>query len=219
MRKISYKTCLSRRYTFYSPGLLGGFDQTGIAPVGASLLAMALVQAMYFLGCISVPAVTAAGGFALTASHFGAQSNQKLLPLSFGASPRLGMPSLRSCSVGPPPSAIHGRRRLTRHPCRVAHCAEPPLGLSEGAVHPQPPRRPYSRPGCWVLRITHWIADPCGSEPALGGIPTMASCQSMKMLPDTQPSSGCRPEQARSYSGICVQPPATGRLLGRLGSC
>ena len=61
-----------------------------------------------------------------------APSNQGLLPLTFGASPRLGMPSLRSCSVGPPPSAIHGRRRLTRHPCRVAHCAEPPLGLSRG---------------------------------------------------------------------------------------
>ena len=30
-----------------------------------------------------------------------------LLPLTFGASPRLGIPSLRSCSVGPPPSAIH----------------------------------------------------------------------------------------------------------------
>jgi hypothetical protein len=49
----------------------------------------------------------------------------------FGASPRLGMPSLRSCSVGPPPSAIHGRGRLTRHPCRVAHCAEPAFGLWE----------------------------------------------------------------------------------------
>ncbi|EJM87840.1 hypothetical protein PMI34_03450, partial [Pseudomonas sp. GM74] len=27
------------------------------------------------------------------------------LPLTFGASPWLGIPSLRSCSVGPPPSA------------------------------------------------------------------------------------------------------------------
>ena len=66
-----------------------------------------------------------------------APSNQALLPLSFGASPRLGMPSFRSCSVGPPPSAIHGRGRLTRHPCRVAHCAEPPLGLSRGRPPPQ----------------------------------------------------------------------------------
>ena len=61
-----------------------------------------------------------------------AKVTKALLPLSFGASPRLGMPSLRSCSVGPPPSAIHGRGRLTRHPCRVAHYAEPPLGLSRG---------------------------------------------------------------------------------------
>jgi len=61
-----------------------------------------------------------------------APSNQTLLPLSSGASPGLGIPSLRSCSVGPPRSAIHGRARLTRHPCRVAHCAEPALGLPMG---------------------------------------------------------------------------------------
>ncbi|GEM_PF-2269418 len=78
-----------------------------------------------------------------------APSNQALLPLSFGASLWLGMPSLRSCSVGPPPSAIHGRGRLTRHPCRVVHCAEPPLGLSRGRAPPKQPRRPASRPGCW----------------------------------------------------------------------
>jgi hypothetical protein len=61
-----------------------------------------------------------------------AKVTKALLPLSFGASLWLGMPSLRSCSVGPPPSAIHGQGRLTRHPCRVAHCAEPALGLSMG---------------------------------------------------------------------------------------
>ena len=69
-----------------------------------------------------------------------APSNQALLPLSFGASLVLGMPSLRSCSVGPPRSAIHGRARLTRHPCRVAHCAEPPLGLPMGRAPPKPKR-------------------------------------------------------------------------------
>ena len=69
-----------------------------------------------------------------------APSNQGLLPLTFGASPRLGIPSLRSCSVGPPRSAIHGRTRLTRHPCRVAHCAEPPLGLSRGQEDQKPKR-------------------------------------------------------------------------------
>ncbi|RKS28218.1 hypothetical protein BJ917_1089 [Pseudomonas sp. WPR_5_2] len=77
-----------------------------------------------------------------------APSNQGLLPLSFGASLWLGMPSFRSCSVGPPRSAIHGRARLNRHPCRFAHCAEPPLGLSRGQTpRKAKARRPYSRPG------------------------------------------------------------------------
>ena len=66
-----------------------------------------------------------------------AKVTKALLPLSFGASLWLGMPSLRSCSVGPPPSAIPGRGRLTRHPCRVAHCAEPALGLTRGRAPPQ----------------------------------------------------------------------------------
>jgi hypothetical protein len=63
-----------------------------------------------------------------------APSNQTLSPLTYGASLWLGMPSLRSCSVGPPPSAIHGRGRLPRHPCRGAHCAEPALGLPTGQI-------------------------------------------------------------------------------------
>ena len=75
-----------------------------------------------------------------------APSNQGLLPLTFGASPRLGIPSLRSCSVGPPRSAIHGRTRLTRHPCRVAHCAEPPLGLSRGQEDQKPKPKRGGRP-------------------------------------------------------------------------
>ncbi len=41
------------------------------------------------------------------------------------------MPSLRHCSGGPPPSAIHGRGRLPRHPCRGAPCAMPAFGLWE----------------------------------------------------------------------------------------
>ncbi len=36
------------------------------------------------------------------------------------------MPSLRHCSGGPPPSAIHGRGRLPRHPCRGILAAVPP---------------------------------------------------------------------------------------------
>jgi hypothetical protein len=53
-----------------------------------------------------------------------APSNQGLLPLAFGASLWLGIPSLRSCSVGPPRWAIHGPARLTRHPCRVSRAGQ-----------------------------------------------------------------------------------------------
>ena len=59
------------------------------------------------------------------------ESNQSAFAPPFGASPRLGMPSLRHCSGGPPPSAIHGRGRLPRHPCRGAPYATPAFGLWE----------------------------------------------------------------------------------------
>ena len=48
------------------------------------------------------------------------ESNQSALAPPLGASPRLGMPEIRPCCVGPPPPAIHGLRRLNRHPCRFA---------------------------------------------------------------------------------------------------
>ncbi|OQR31526.1 hypothetical protein BWR59_13340 [Pseudomonas sp. Bc-h] len=41
----------------------------------------------------------------------------------------VAVPSLRRRSVGPPPSAIHGGGRLSRHPCRSAHCATPAFSL------------------------------------------------------------------------------------------
>jgi len=63
------------------------------------------------------------------------------LPLAFGASLWLGMPSLRSCSVGPPRWAILGPARLTRHPCRVAHCAEPERSLSMGQENQKPKQK------------------------------------------------------------------------------
>ncbi len=48
------------------------------------------------------------------------KSNQNALAPPLGASPRLGMPVIRHCCVAPPPPAIHGLRRLNRHPCRFA---------------------------------------------------------------------------------------------------
>ncbi len=77
------------------------------------------------------------------------------------------MPSLRSCSVGPPPSAIHGRGRLTRHPCRVAHCAEPPLGLSMGQEDQKPKRG--GLPAGLIVRLY--------TLPVGAGLPAMAPPQ------------------------------------------
>ena len=117
-----------------------------------------------------------------------APSNQGLLPLTFGASPRLGMPSLRSCSVGPPPSAIHGRGRLTRHPCRVAHCAEPPLGLSRGRA-PQKQKRGGLPAGL----IADSNAFPCRSELAREKRQDNAGIQAARVIVDVHR------EQARSH--------------------
>jgi hypothetical protein len=94
----------------------------------------------------------------------GAPSNQTLLPLSSGASPGLGIPSLRSCSVGPPRSAIHGRARLTRHPCRVAHCAEPALGLPMGQEDQNQKQIKSQRGGLRADLIFEAYAFPCGSR-------------------------------------------------------
>jgi hypothetical protein len=134
-----------------------------------------------------------------------APSNQGLLPLSFGASLWLGMPSLRSCSVGPPPSAIHGRGRLTRHPCRVAHCAEPPLGLSRGRI-PQKHHEAAYRPAC-LFKLTH---SSCGSGLAResGGSGTLISTDTtpsraspLPHLDFCQVRAGCTPPMI-CWSGL-----------------
>jgi hypothetical protein len=65
---------------------------------------------------ISVAAVTAAIGSALTAGHFWKRApkvTKRALAPPLGASPRLGMPAVRHCFVGPPRSAIHGRVAAT----------------------------------------------------------------------------------------------------------
>ena len=105
-----------------------------IQTVGVSLLAMAAWQLIHFLLVyISVSAVTASYGFALTASPFWQtpQKEPKGLAPPYGSSLGLGVPSLRHCSGGTPRSAIHGRARLARHPCRAAPCATPAFGLLE----------------------------------------------------------------------------------------
>ncbi|KPU58496.1 hypothetical protein AN403_3599 [Pseudomonas fluorescens] len=146
-----------------------------------------------------------------------APSNQGLLPLTFGASPRLGIPSLRSCSVGPPRSAIHGRTRLTRHPCRVAHCTEPPLGLSRGQEDQKPKPKP-KRGGLLAGLIAIERRSPVGAsllaknagtprgfrQPA-SSLTTIAS----KLAPTEEQSKG-----RSAYSHALHHP--TGRALARL---
>uniref|UniRef100_A0A7C2AZQ1 Uncharacterized protein n=1 Tax=Pseudomonas graminis TaxID=158627 RepID=A0A7C2AZQ1_9PSED len=46
----------------------------------------------------------------------------------------LGVPSLRSRSVGPLPSAIHGGGQLSPHPCGSAHSAKPAFSLHPSRV-------------------------------------------------------------------------------------
>jgi hypothetical protein len=65
-------------------------------------------------------------------------------PCSWLGSSFVGIPSLRRRSVGPPPSAIHGGGRLSRHPCRSAHCATPAFSLH--------PSRDWCRLGHRALR-------------------------------------------------------------------
>jgi hypothetical protein len=55
-------------------------------------------------------------------------------PSSWLGSSFVGIPSLRRRSVGPPPSAIHGGGRLSRHPCRSAHSTSPAFGLHPVAI-------------------------------------------------------------------------------------
>src|SRR5688572_17990884 len=100
------------------------------------------------------------------------KSNQNASAPPLGTSPRLGMPSLRHCSVGPPRRAIHGPARLSRHPCRDAHSTMPAFG-QRGLTGPQDqdqdPKQEQSKSGAYAgiyvaepplsraSSLPHWI--------------------------------------------------------------
>ncbi len=128
------------------------------------------------------------------------------------------MPSLRSCSVGPPPSAIHGRGRLTRHPCRVAHCAEPALGLTRGRTPQQRPRRPTGRPGRGFRSSVMYLVG-CQAVIASRLAPTGIGYTCEKLV-GCQTAFASKPapteEQKQSGPHRAASHHSTGRALARL---
>ena len=121
------------------------------------------------------------------------KSNQKGLPLAYGLR-CAQVPSFRSRSVGPPPRAIHGPSRLSRHPCRSTHSTEPPLGLPGGLVDQKHcgTRRPTGRP---VLRRDLQPAYfHCGSR----------ACPRCRHLVLSGGTKCCHRGQARSHKGLAL---------------
>jgi hypothetical protein len=105
---------------------------------------------------ISVSSVMATHGFALTASPFWQtpQKEPKGLAPASGPSPRLGVPSLRSCSVGPPRSAILGLARLTRHPAGLPTAQNLHSAFRRGRqIKIKSCRRANARPVEWSIPV------------------------------------------------------------------
>jgi len=102
--------------------------------------------------------------------------------------------------VGPPRSAIHGRARLTRHPCRVAHCAEPALGLPRGQED-QKQIKSRSEAAFEPTLLWRTTLSPVGAELARDD-----GLTADRYLPDV-PGSNCRSEPARDnglIGGKCL---------------
>ena len=123
-------------------------------------------------GYISIPAVTAAIGSALTAGHFWKRApkvTKRALAPTLGTSPRLGVPVIRHEFGGPPPRAIHGAGRLNRHPCRFTpqiHAEFRPACLT-GRLRSKSKAK---RGGLVADLIGEVCAFPCGSWLACDGI-------------------------------------------------
>ncbi len=109
------------------------------------------------------------------------------------------MPSLRHCSGGPPPSAIHGRGRLPRHPCRGAPCAMPAFGLWERG------NRSRAKATATATATARSTASRAGSLPQLDWV-----------HPGEDWSADRPPSQASQLPQVdWVHPGKIGRLTGR----
>jgi hypothetical protein len=101
----------------------------------------------------------------------------------FGAS-FVSVPSLRRRSVGPPPSAIHGGGRLSRHPCRSTHSTSPAFSLH--------PSRDLWCLGCCALKARARARDTALPPVAV----RLAGGSDLEYAP---PAS-------RTAAGLCVDP-------------
>ena len=198
---------------------------------------MALCQAMWFFVCVHIRSLgDGRYGFRPYGGSLGrAPSNQAPAPLTYGGSLMLTIPSLRSCSVGPPPSAIQGRGRLNRHPCRFAHCAKPPLGLptrqikiksqvksqseaatsAKAAAPDTTPSRASSLPRVFrrLLNIYSVAQITVGAGPAPGGVPTKADSSSQTSLSRNHQANPHRSKNRSRPSTI-----SAARLCGKSNS-
>ena len=114
---------------------------------------------------------------------------------TLGTSPRLGVPVIRHGFWGPPPRAIHGAGRLTRHPCRLTpqiHAEFRPACLT-GRLGSRSKARSKAEQQQQQSRGAK-LPSPVGA-----GLPAMAAGQSIDLSTDTSSSQRCGgpPNQCR----------------------
>ena len=134
------------------------------------------------------------------------ESNQSAFAPPLGASPRLGMPAVRHCSVGPPRSAIPGRVAAT--PASMPGC---------------PLRNTCLRPAWFdgAPKIKSQIKSSATAEqqqsqsaklhsPVGAGLPAMAVYQPIHLSTDTPPSQASQLPQESAHASMirsAVRPP------------
>ncbi|XOQ19557.1 MAG: hypothetical protein ACFWTR_02420 [Pseudomonas shahriarae] len=135
------------------------------------------------------------------------QSKQSALAPPLGASPRLGMPAVRHCSVGPPRSAIHGRVAAT--PASMPGCPLRNICLRPAWFNGAPEIKIKSQ----IKSRATATAKP-GREAAFppvgAGLPAMAVYQSINVLADAPSSQASQLPQGYAHASTirsAVRPP------------
>ena len=114
------------------------------------------------------------------------QSKQNALAPPLGASPRLGMPAVRHCSVGPPRSAIPGRVAAT--PASMPGCPLRNTCLRPAWFNGAPQIKIKSQ---IKSRATAKPEREAAFPPVGAGLPAMAVHQPIHLSTDTAPSQRC----------------------------